>query len=122
MRLPYGFDPSTSCHDRSLREIWLPYTFPEDERDRDAIWGRTLLEHEQSLEREHCKSAPVSEAVLATQVITRKRFNEAYNSVCFANFLGSTMNVQLTVDWEEIGHHGKDADHAFKSFLDLMKR
>lgn len=99
------FDSTTRCVDRVYEDIWKPYAFPEHREERDMIYGPTP-DHMILGEIEGPK-----------YFIPRKRFYQAYEAVCFANYHGVSLSSMVTINWEKCGWVGPDAIHgAYAAF------
>lgn len=58
-----------------------------------------------------------------SEYIHRDDLFRAYEGIRFANYLGYTLNVELTVCWECEGYEGDEAvDAAFRMFIDRFKK
>ena len=53
--------------------------------------------------------------------IPRRRFDEAYNAVCFANFEQHVLSVELTINFEQMGYVGQEVDEAYQAFVDRFR-
>lgn len=106
------FDPWMPWAGRTLEEMWLPFTDPDERRMRDAVFGATPEIFEKSLR----KSA-------VTRHITRSQCANVYDAILFANYSGSTLNTMMTVVWKYAGLDTEDAICiAYEGLIDRLRK
>lgn len=106
-----SFDPTTRCMERDRRDIWKPYASEAHRFERDIRFGQIPDGFEEELPLDPGRYIP------------RKRFYDAYEALCFANFYLMTLTNVLTVNWEQSGYHTPaEIVGAYNSFMERFAK